>query len=64
MWTIGRSQRGEGKKYRPIVHKLRYILFFLFFFSDAPHLAPVAIKCISIIKKVYQNTHEIKEHKL
>jgi hypothetical protein len=24
MWTIGRSQRGEEKKYRPIVRKLRY----------------------------------------
>jgi hypothetical protein len=25
MWTIGRSQRVEEKKYRPIVRKLRYI---------------------------------------
>ena len=24
MWTIGRSQRVEEKKYRPIVRKLRY----------------------------------------
>ena len=28
MWTIGRSQRGEEKKYRPIVRKLRYSFFF------------------------------------
>ena len=26
MWTIGRSQRVEGKKYRPIVRKIRYIV--------------------------------------
>ena len=25
MWTIGRSQRVEEKKYRPIVRKLRYL---------------------------------------
>jgi hypothetical protein len=25
MWTIGRSQRVEEKKYRPIVRKIRYI---------------------------------------
>jgi hypothetical protein len=24
MWTIGRSQRVEEKKYRPIVRKIRY----------------------------------------
>ena len=24
MWTIGRRQRVEGKKYRPIVRKIRY----------------------------------------
>jgi len=27
MWTIGRSQRVEGKKYRPIVRKIRYLVF-------------------------------------
>jgi hypothetical protein len=27
MWTIGRSQRVEGKKYRPIVCKIRYLVF-------------------------------------
>ena len=27
MWTIGRSQRVEEKKYRPIVRKIRYIIF-------------------------------------
>ena len=27
MWTIGRSQRVEGKKDRPIVHKIRYLVF-------------------------------------
>ena len=26
MWTIGRSQRVEEKKYRPIVRKIRYKL--------------------------------------
>ena len=26
MWTIGRSQRVEEKKYRPIVRKIRYIM--------------------------------------
>jgi len=25
MWTIGRSQRVEEKKYRPIVRKIRYM---------------------------------------
>ena len=33
MWTIGRSQRGEEKKYRPIVCKLRYMHCFLYCFS-------------------------------
>ena len=28
MWTIGRSQRVEEKKYRPIVRKIRYSLWF------------------------------------
>jgi hypothetical protein len=27
MWTIGRSQLVEGKKYRPIVHKIQYLVF-------------------------------------
>jgi hypothetical protein len=27
MWTIGRSQRDEGKKQRPIVCKIRYLVF-------------------------------------
>ena len=27
MWTIGRSQRVEEKKYRPIVRKIRYICY-------------------------------------
>jgi hypothetical protein len=27
MWTIGRSQRVEEKKYRPIVRKIRYLIF-------------------------------------
>jgi hypothetical protein len=27
MWTIGRSQHVEGKKDRPIVHKIRYLVF-------------------------------------
>ena len=27
MWTIGQSQHVEGKKYRPIVHKIRYFFF-------------------------------------
>ena len=29
MWTIGRSQRVEEKKYRPIVRKIRYLIFLL-----------------------------------
>jgi hypothetical protein len=27
MWTIGRSQRVEEKKYRPIVRKLWYVFY-------------------------------------
>ena len=27
MWTIARSQRVEEKKYRPIVRKIRYLIF-------------------------------------
>ena len=27
MWMIGRSQRVEGNKYRPIVRKIRYLVF-------------------------------------
>ena len=34
MWTIGRSQRVEEKKYRPIVRKLRYLV--VLFVSDTP----------------------------
>ena len=44
--------------------KNNYINTFIYIYFFRTHLAPVAKKCISIIKKVYQNTHEIKEHKL
>jgi hypothetical protein len=30
MWTIGRSQRVEGKKYRPIVRKILYVVIVSF----------------------------------
>jgi hypothetical protein len=30
MWTIGRSQRVEGKKYRPIVRKIRYLQILIY----------------------------------
>jgi hypothetical protein len=31
MWTIGRSQRVEEKKYRPIVRKIRHMKFEKYF---------------------------------
>ena len=53
---------GASEKEKKILYKMFYIVFIFIFFRT--HLAPVAKKRISIIKKVYQNTHEIKEHKL
>ena len=55
--------RGLGA-YEKKKKKKSYIILYSIFFFFRTHLAPVARKCISIIKKVYQNTHEIKKHKL